>query len=1320
MLPQIMTDNSVILGNDNPELIRDTTLPQVFSAACALHGKKAALIYNDVRLTYNELDQKSNAVAAWLYSKGIGPGAVVGVWLNRGLDLHICILGILKSGAAYIPFDKEMPAERLAVVLEETNAKGYFSETDGGLAAACFVPATIYEAALTLQADKHLSPSPNDTAYIIYTSGSTGKPKGIPITHKQICHLLASENSILQITDTDIVYQGFSVSFDMWLEETWISFFAGATLVISDSITAKSFDSLHLFLNKHKVSVLHAVPSLLAMMDTNVPSLRLINSGGEMCTVTVQQKWCNRGILVYNTYGPTETTVTASCSPLYADTPITIGYPLPNYSMAIVNDALDPLPVGEKGELVISGPGLSNGYINRSDLTVAKFRNKPLSLTEMYGDRIYLSGDIGYIDEEGRVCVAGRMDDQVKLRGYRIELGEIESVLNRQEHISQSVVLVKKINGTDSLVAFVLVEEDLSLFDEKACKQSLALALPAYMLPARIIVLKDFPRLPSGKINKHLLPFEETLQEPVAPALSIDENASLEDKAVMLLTKLFPEEQVSVEKDFFDDLGGYSLLAAYFVSEMREKTGIENLSTRDVYTYRPVSNLLGYWKTQEEQQPATAIVTERYKVRGIQYYACWLAQTVALIFIYALLAAQIFVPYLGYYYLQQESDTHFIPILFALLLFCVVPVVQTVLSIALKWLVIGKMKEGDYPLWGTYYFRWWFTRKLIGLVQVQVISGTPLFNNFLNLLGARIAKDAQLSNFSIGAEDLLEIGANVTISSNVVLNNAWVEDGYLKLRQITIMENGYVGTTSVVEGGCMIKAGGELGDLSALGKEKTIEENWLWSGSPAVAVVQKEVSTDVVPVISNARSRRYRLLFFALIFIFPFAVLVPLLPTIITLNKLDDNAADYDFTYMVLMPVLSFAYIMVFIALVVILSRWLQRKVRPGRFPVYSLFYVKKWLADQLLSLSLTVLHPIYASVYVSWLFRLLGAKVGKNTEISTASNVTHKLFSIGDEAFIADAVTLGESDIRNQELILAETSIGNKTFIGNSALVPQGCDLGSNMLVGVLSIPPTPQQEASVTTKDWLGSPAMALPRRQVGDTFAASLTYAPPLWRKLARGGIEFIRIVLPQTVILCLSVLFIAYAHDLLTTYSVGIITVLFPFYYLGIVAIPAFIITVVLKWLVVGKYKEEQLPMWTGKVWRSEGVTTLYEALAVPFLLNEMTGTPWLPLLLKLLGVKTGKRVWMNTADVTEYDMVKIGDYSELNFDSGPQTHLFEDRIMKIGHVLIGKECTIGTRSIVLYDTNLGDNTTIGSLSLVMKGETLPPGTSWAGSPVVRMG
>lgn len=518
----------------------------------------------------------------------------------------------------------------------------------------------------------------------------------------------------------------------------------------------------------------------------------------------------------------------------------------------------------------------------------------------------------------------------------------------------------------------------------------------------------------------------------------------------------------------------------------------------------------------------------------------------------------------------------------------------------------------------------------------------------------------------------------------------------------------------------MIKAGGELGDLSALGKEKTIEENWLWSGSPAVAVVQKEVSTDVVPVISNARSRRYRLLFFALIFIFPFAVLVPLLPTIITLNKLDDNAADYDFTYMVLMPVLSFAYIMVFIALVVILSRWLQRKVRPGRFPVYSLFYVKKWLADQLLSLSLTVLHPIYASVYVSWLFRLLGAKVGKNTEISTASNVTHKLFSIGDEAFIADAVTLGESDIRNQELILAETSIGNKTFIGNSALVPQGCDLGSNMLVGVLSIPPTPQQEASVTTKDWLGSPAMALPRRQVGDTFAASLTYAPPLWRKLARGGIEFIRIVLPQTVILCLSVLFIAYAHDLLTTYSVGIITVLFPFYYLGIVAIPAFIITVVLKWLVVGKYKEEQLPMWTGKVWRSEGVTTLYEALAVPFLLNEMTGTPWLPLLLKLLGVKTGKRVWMNTADVTEYDMVKIGDYSELNFDSGPQTHLFEDRIMKIGHVLIGKECTIGTRSIVLYDTNLGDNTTIGSLSLVMKGETLPPGTSWAGSPVVRMG
>ena len=1332
----ILTKKSIINGLDQPGFIEEITLGNLFENTKKRYPQKTALLFNDTALSYQALDEKSTAVANYLFSKGIGPGKFIGVWLNRGIDLHICILGIIKSGAAYIPFDKEMPAGRVLAVLTEIKADGCFLEPQEKNCITSlvdsprlpgvptFFPGITYAEGSLLTGKNHQSPSADNIAYIIYTSGSTGQPKGIPIRHKQICHFVKAENSILGVRSSDRVYQGFSVSFDMWLEETWISYLVGATLVISDVITSKSFDSLHLFLNKHKVTVLHAVPSLLALLSKEIPTLRLINSGGEACTANVQKKWCQE-VELFNSYGPTETTVSASISRLGLQDAITIGLPLPNYGLAIVDEALNPVDLGEKGELVISGPGLSTGYINRDDLTAQKFISIPAALKELKGERIYLTGDAGSMDEMGRVHLSGRKDDQVKLRGYRIELGEIEATLNKLKGISQSVATLQQLNGIESLVAYTITENndfpEKEEVGENVLKKQLARYLPAYMIPSRIIFLTEFPRLASGKVNKKLLPDFAGLENISGNELLFPPGygETITQKMNFILHRLFPDEEVTMEKDFFDDLGGHSLLAALFVSELRENAGVDDVSIKDVYTNRPLSQLLSYWESVSAVN-ADEKQEESPKVSNLLYYSCWFAQSIALIFIYALLAAQIFIPYLGYYYLQQKWNTHLVPIMIALLLFCLIPIVQIIVSLTFKWLIIGKMKEGDYPLWGAYYFRWWFSRRVVELVPIELISGTPLFNKFLSLLGANIAKDAQLSNFRSGAEDLLFIGENVTISSNTVLNNAFVEGGYLKLRKIEILANGYLGTGSVVNGNCKIEEWGELNDLSALGINEIIKEGNVWEGSPAKLVRVKSAEETITPnKICNFTISKYKLIFTSLFLVFPFAVLLPLIPTILTLNYLDDNAKDYNFNYLIYTPLLSIAYLAIFLAIVVILSRLLQHKVRPGKFPVYSLFYVKKWLADQLLALSLTVLHPIYASVFVAYFFRLLGAKVGKNTEISTASNVTHKLFEIGNESFIADAVILGESDIRNHEIILDRTSVGNKTFVGNSSLVPQGFQLGDNMLIAVLSVPPTIEQQKTVTTRDWLGSPAIALPKRQENIGFPASLTFAPSLPRKLSRGFIEFIRIVLPETAILCLCILFIAYGHDLLTDYSIMEIILLFPICYLGIVAIPAFLITVILKWIVVGKYKEEQLPMWTLKVWLSEGITSVYEALSVPFFLDYLRGTPWLPLLLRFYGVKTGSKVWLDTTDITEFDMVTIGSNTAINREAGPQTHLFEDRIMKIGPVFIGEGCSIGSRSIILYNTRIGNNTEIDPLSLVMKGESLPANTRWTGSPVRRV-
>ena len=235
----------------------------------------------------------------------------------------------------------------------------------------------------------------------------------------------------------------------------------------------------------------------------------------------------------------------------------------------------------------------------------------------------------------------------------------------------------------------------------------------------------------------------------------------------------------------------------------------------------------------------------------------------------------------------------------------------------------------------------------------------------------------------------------------------------------------------------------------------------------------------------------------------------------------------------------------------------------------------------------------------------------------------------------------------------------------------------------------------------DWFGSPAVRLPRRITGTIYPDWLTYKPSFKRKATRTVIEFMRILVPETVMLSLGLLFIAYSHDLLTSDdSYLMIALQFPFYYIGIVSIPAFLFCLILKWVFIGRYREEQYPMWTWKVWRTEAITSIFEALATPYLLVNLEGTPFLPFLFRLMGVRVGKRVWMNTADITEFDMVTLRDDCAFNTFSGPQTHLFEDRVMKIGKVDIGERSSIGAGSVVLYNSRIENNCKVGALSLVM--------------------
>ncbi len=343
-----MNELSIVLGADRPDLIKKETLPALFRTSAIEFANKTALIFHDQSLTYAELDLWSDAVALYLNKKGIGRKASVGVWWQRGLELHVIILGIVKAGAAYVPVDREIPAERVEVILQEVSAAACFSLQQ--LNVDCEM-LTIPERSQKSEVGSQKSqikvyplaegedleevgsvtngPLPSDCAYVLYTSGSTGKPKGIPISHEQICHLVRSEQTVLQIESTDKVYQGFSVSFDMWCEETWISYFAGATLWVADNTTSKAIDELADTLKRENITILHAVPSLLAVMEDSLPAIRLVNAGGEACTPQVLAKWSKEGMQFFNSYGPTETTVTATMAVLKPGDPIIIGQPLP-------------------------------------------------------------------------------------------------------------------------------------------------------------------------------------------------------------------------------------------------------------------------------------------------------------------------------------------------------------------------------------------------------------------------------------------------------------------------------------------------------------------------------------------------------------------------------------------------------------------------------------------------------------------------------------------------------------------------------------------------------------------------------------------------------------------------------------------------------------------------------------------------------------------------------------------------------------------------------------------------------------------------------
>jgi non-ribosomal peptide synthetase-like protein len=1300
---------------------RDELLHEMFDRTCDGNLLRSALRMlctdpDDNRraaLRYDELRERSLRFAWQLRDMGVERGDRVVICLPRGLDQYMAILGTLWAGACYVPVDWSYPQDRIDFIVEDSGA--VLVVTHEERAAAMAVQALAVDTALGDLAAHRPEPigradtgnMPDDLAYIIYTSGTTGRPKGVMITHRNACHLVRSESAILALTPEDKIFGGFSLAFDMSVETMWSAFFVGAELFVASETLAKAGPDMASVLSEARTTVWHVVPSLLTLVEEQMPDLRLLNLGGEACPPDLVERWARPGLRMLNTYGPTETTVTATWTEVQRGRRVTIGRPLPGYTAWIVDEQLWPVAAGAEGELVIGGPGVGAGYVGRPDLTAEKFVHAPFAGPDGECPLIYRSGDLVRLDAVGEIEFIGRIDTQVKIRGFRVELAEIEAVIAEEPSVAQAVVhLFRDEDGSEFLAAF-LVSRAGATIDLDAVQARVRERLPNYMRPAGYQQLETLPTLPaSGKVDR------KALQRPAValaePEDIVPPKGAVETELHRIWAEAFSPRQVSVLDDLFEDLGGHSLKAARLVSAIRKSPGFEGVSLQDLYAAPNIRALA-------ERLGATMAATRVdegsfHRIAEWKRWLCVAAQTVALIPIYTVAGLQWFFPYLAYTRLAGNIDRVSALVLSGLS-FVFIPPLAMFASILIKWLVIGRFRAGTYPLWGAYYFRWWFVRRFSEVIATPYLAGTPMIRGYYRLLGVRVGKRAFIGRVVVDAADLLTIGDHAIVSDYALPAMSSVERGLLHLGPIDIGANAFVGSMAVVGRDSRIGRCAVLEDLSSLGVGAHIPDGEIWNGSPAQATGRTAAPVEPMPAPLLQRGLATAALWLAA-FLLPIVAVLPIAPGLIMMIEIDWRTEGY--LYLMISPFLAATYVLLMCVLTVLAKRLIMGRVKPGRYGLHSWFYVRFWFVQQVNDLALRLLHPIYATLYVVPWYRALGVKVGRRAEISTAAAIIPDLVEIGPESFIADAVLFGAMKVEPGAIRLEHTRIGRRSFIGNSALLPTGASIGDEVLIGVLSKPPE-DGGAEAPNGTWFGSPPISLPVRQTVGMFDEGARFNPSGRLVATRLTIEAIRVVLSLTIFLALFSLLLSMVGELDDlTHGGRWIAAAFPFLYIGF-ALGCGLWVVVLKWLVMGRYTPTTQPLWSTFVWRTELVTATYENLAVPNLLEPLRGTPWLPFYLRLMGCRIGKRCYIDTTDITEYDLVEIGDDVAINDFAGLQTHLFEDRVMKVSGVRVCDRATIGSYAIVLYDAEIGEDAQLGDLSVVMKGEVLPPGTSWEGAP-----
>ncbi|MER7981189.1 Pls/PosA family non-ribosomal peptide synthetase [Streptomyces sp. NPDC095817] len=1250
------------------------TLVDILDASVRAYPDEPALDDGRRALTYRELAAEVEATRWRLSQAGVGLGDRVGVRVPSGTnELYVAILGVLAAGAAYVPVDAEDPDERAELVFGEAGVRAVVGAGHELTARSrSEVPAA--------------RPGVEHDAWIIFTSGSTGRPKGVAVSHRSAAAFVDAEADLFlteePIGPGDRVMAGLSVAFDASCEEMWLAWRYGACLVPVPRSQVRSGADLGPWLVEQEITVVSTVPTLAALWEPEaLNEVRLLIFGGEACPPELTQRLVTEGREVWNTYGPTEATVVACASLLTGAEPIRIGLPLNGWELAVVDEAGELVPMGASGQLVIGGAGLAR-YLDAE-----KDAEKYAPLASLGWERAYRSGDLVRAEPEGLVFL-GRADEQIKLGGRRIELGEVDAALQALPGVAGAAAAVRTARGGNQLLVGYVVTQDG--WDHAAAVEKLRAELPAALVPL-LAPVEDLPTRTSGKVDRNALPWPlEGLESGGAKEQLYGTEAWLAEQWSEVLG--IP---VGGSADDFFSIGGNSLAAAQLTTRLR--TRYPSAAVLDIYQ-QPVLRKLArrLEKSVQDDGAGRTVAPVPMRAKVIQLLVLMpLFTLLGLRWTVALAALGNVLHWFGPYP-WAPSTSWWLVGAGALVLFS--PPGRLAIAAGGARLLLRGLKAGRYPRGGSVHLRLWTAERLAEFSGATSLTGSWL-DRYARALGARVGPDVDLHSLP-PVTGMLKLGRGAAVESEVDLSGYWLDGDRLEIGAVKVGAGAVVGTRSILFPGARVGKRAEVAPGSAVVGQ--IPTGQRWAGAPAGKLGKAKRAW---PKDRPRRGTYWRVMYgltgFALTALPVLAAVAALLVARGFVSADAGFGAALRGAAIALVPA-TLAFGLAYAVLLLVLVRLLSLGLREGTHPTHSRIGWQAWTVTQLMDRSRETLFPLYAGLITPVWLRLLGMRIGRGAEISTVLALP-SLTTVGEGAFLADDTLTAPYELGGGWMRIGRAEIGRRAFLGNSGMTAPGRSVPDGGLVGVLSATPKKAKKGS----SYLGLPPVKLPRSaQGGDQ---SRTYDPPARLLWARGLVEACRIV-PVFCSAALAVLTVA------ALCALGPWAWVFPGAVLLAAGVLGCLVSVVAKWLLVGRHRAGEHPLWSGFVWRNELADTFVEVVAVPWLAGSVPGTPLMTAWLRGLGARIGRGTWVESYWLPETDLVTLEDATTVNRGCVLQTHLFHDRILRTDTVVLREGATLGPGGIVLPGSTVGARSTLGPASLVMAAESVPDDTRWLGNPI----